>query len=29
MSLSMMGVKPDAFMGLEKYAKRHQIKALA
>ena len=29
MSLSVVAVKPDAYMGLEKFAKRHQIKAMA
>jgi hypothetical protein len=29
MSLSMVGVKADAYVGLEKYAKQHQKKALA
>jgi hypothetical protein len=29
MSLSMASVKADAYLGLEKYAKKHQIKALA
>ena len=29
MSLSMVGVKHDAYLGVEKYAKRHQVKAMA
>jgi len=29
MSLSLANVKADAYIGLEKYAKKHQIKSLA
>lgn len=29
MSLSVVAVKPDAYLGLDKFAKKHQVKAMA